>query len=96
MRTALASDVNLNKLFPRLPIRVKLGIAFMLLALIPLVLVAAITTRVTSVRLRRSANASLEREVQTARVEVEQSLTQVERDVGFLADVFLARQPGAG
>jgi len=82
--------VNLNKLFPRLPLRAKFGIAFTLLSLIPLVLVAAITTRVTTARLRAAARGTLEREVRTATAEVEQALTRVEQEVTFITDAFLA------
>jgi len=82
--------VNLNKLFPRLPIRAKLGIAFALLSLMPLVLVAGITIRVTIAQLRNAASATLQREVRSARVEVEQALTQVEQNVAFLSEALLA------
>ncbi|MDX2060430.1 MAG: HAMP domain-containing protein, partial [Gemmatimonadales bacterium] len=81
--------MNLNKLFPRLSIRAKLGIAFALVALVPLAAVAAITTQVTIARLRDAARAALEREVSTARSDAEQSLGRVEQDVVFLADAFL-------
>lgn len=82
--------MNLNKLFPRLPIRAKLGIAFTLLSLIPLVLVAGITIEVTILRLRNTASATIQHEVQSARVEVEQALSQVEQNVAFLSDALLA------
>lgn len=84
--------MNLNKLFPRLSIRAKLGIAFALLALFPLAVVAAITTRITLDRLREAARVTLQQEVRRARWEVESALTRAEDDVVFMADAYLGRR----
>jgi PAS domain S-box-containing protein len=77
--------VNINKLFPRLSIRMKLAIAFVLLAIVPLAAVTIFATRVTVHHVRALAKASLEHELETARQQAEQSLQEVERQVTYLA-----------
>ncbi|MGE0439617.1 MAG: ATP-binding protein [Gemmatimonadales bacterium] len=84
--------MNINKVFPRLSLRAKLAIAFAILALAPLALVAAVTTRITITRLRAAAGSALQREVRTAAAEVTRALDQVDRDVEFLADALAANQ----
>ncbi len=81
--------VNLNKLFPRLTIRAKLTTAFLLLALMPLAVVAAVTTQVTITRLRRTASEGLQREVEASQAAVALALSRVEQDVEFLRDAYL-------
>jgi len=83
--------MNLNKLFPRLSIRAKLGIAFVLVALVPLAGVAAITTRMTVDRLQTMTSLAMDRDVELARSEVERTLHRVEADVMFLTEAFLGR-----
>jgi len=58
------SLVNLNKLFGRLPIRRKLGIAFAVLALGPVALVAALATQVTVAHLYQIAQRALEHDLE--------------------------------
>jgi PAS domain S-box-containing protein len=82
--------VNLNKLFPRLTIRSKLTIAFVLLAGFPLVLVAGFATRVKVEQLRASAVGSLDHDLQIARAQVQQALREAEENVAYLAREFLA------
>jgi len=77
--------VNLNKLFPRLTIRMKLGIAFAVLALAPLGLVAATAAWITADRLRQSGLATLEHDLEVAQSRIEDALTRAERDVTYLA-----------
>jgi PAS domain S-box-containing protein len=77
--------VNLNKLFPRLGIRTKLGVAFAVLALVPLLLVALLTTEVTIKRLREIARTTIQHDVEVAARDAERALGLVETDVGYLA-----------
>jgi PAS domain S-box-containing protein len=82
--------VNLNKLFPRLTIRSKLTIAFVLLAGFPLVFVAAFATRVKIQQLRETAVGSLGHDLEISRAQVEQALREAEENIAFLARAFLA------
>jgi PAS domain S-box-containing protein len=85
--------VNLNKLFPRLSIRTKLGIAFAVLALVPLLLVALLTTRVTIRRLREIARTTIQHDVAVAARDAERALGLVETDVAYLAATIPALPP---
>jgi PAS domain S-box-containing protein len=89
MRTVDGS-VNLNKLFPRLTIRAKLTIAFVLLAGVPLVLVAGFATRVKVEQLRATAIGGLDHDLQMARLQMEQALHEAEENAAYLAHTVLA------
>jgi PAS domain S-box-containing protein len=82
--------VNLNKLFPRLTIRWKLTIAFVLLAALPLVAVAGFATRVKVDQLRATAKSALDHDVAMARTQVEQGLREAEENVAYLARSLLS------
>ncbi|MFQ6046905.1 MAG: hypothetical protein ACE5PT_11205, partial [Gemmatimonadales bacterium] len=77
--------MNLNKLFPRLSIRAKLGTAFVVLAVVPLAFVAAVTTQVTIRYLRETGRSVLEHDLLMARRLTEEALDRAERDVAHLA-----------
>ncbi len=81
--------MNLNKLFPRLSIRLKLVIAFALLAIVPLAVVAGLATETTVRQLRALATATLEHDLAMARGQTERSLQDVERDVAYLSESYL-------
>jgi PAS domain S-box-containing protein len=82
--------LNLNKLFPRLTIRSKLTIAFVLLAAIPLLVVAGFATRVKVDQLRDTARWGLDHDVAMARTQVEQALREAEENVAYLARAHLS------
>ncbi len=82
--------VNLNKLFPRLSIRTKLAVAFAGLAMLPLALLAAITTQVTLRRLHGVAQQTMAHDLDAARTQTEAVLAELERDVAYLADGVLS------
>jgi PAS domain S-box-containing protein len=82
--------VNLNKLFPRLGIRAKLAIAFVLIASIPLVVVAAVAIRVQVDHLRDTAKAYLDYDMEIARAQMEEALREAEESVAYLARSLLA------
>jgi len=82
--------MNLNKLFPRLSIRAKLAVAFAGLAMLPLALVAAITTHVTLRQLHSVARQTMAHDLETARTQTEVVLAELERDVAYLADGVLS------
>jgi PAS domain S-box-containing protein len=89
--------LNLNKLFPRLTISAKLSIAFAVLTLLPLAIIAAFATPVAVQRLRRSAEASLAKDLELATSRVAGSIREAEQHLGFLVDAFidsLLRQDG--
>lgn len=77
--------VNVNKFFPRLPIRVKLAIAFAALATIPLAITGALGTRITLSYIDSSARAGLDHELKSAAERTEHFLAAVQEDVSYLA-----------
>ncbi len=79
--------MNINKLFPRLSIRLKLAIAFALLAIVPLAGAALFATQMFSRQLRVTATTTLEHDLELAQQQTAGRLQQVERDVEFLAAV---------
>jgi PAS domain S-box-containing protein len=90
--------VNLNKLFPRLTIRSKLTIAFVLLAGFPVIFVAGFATKMKVDHLRASAIGALDHDLQIARGQVQHALSEAEENVAYLAYAFLApvlREPTA-
>lgn len=82
--------MNLNKLFPRLSIRAKLAVAFAGLAMVPLALLALVTTEVTLAHLHSVARQTTAHDLETARAETEAVLAELERDVAYLADGVLS------
>ena len=76
--------MNFNKLFPRLSIRMKLGVAFVLLAISPLLLVSAFATRITVRHLRALATANLEHDLEIAERQTGRSLRMLDQDVRYL------------
>lgn len=76
--------MNLNKLFPRLSIRVKLGVAFVLLAIVPLLLVSVFATRITVRHVRALATANLEHDLEIAERQTGRSLRKLDQDVRYL------------
>lgn len=83
-------SMNLNKLFPRLTIRAKLAIAFVLIAAVPLTVVAVLAIRVQVDHLRNTTEASLDHDLQIARTQMEDALRGVEENVAYLARSLLA------
>jgi PAS domain S-box-containing protein len=79
--------MNLNKLFPRLTISAKLAIAFVLLAVIPLTIVAVVGTRSALMELERSAETGLEHDMELASVRTARSLREIGQHVDYVADV---------
>lgn len=79
-------SLNLNKLFPRLTIRWKLGIAFSVLAATPLLLVGVLTVRATVDRLRLAADMALAHDVAIAQQRVRRALEYARADIDYLAD----------
>jgi PAS domain S-box-containing protein len=82
--------VNVNKLFPRLSIRVKLAIAFALVALGPLAIVSVIGARETVFQMQAKARNTLEHDLQMAEAQTAQSLSSAENHVDLIAQVVLA------
>ncbi|RMH16170.1 MAG: hypothetical protein D6701_09230, partial [Gemmatimonadetes bacterium] len=81
--------INLNKLLPRLNIRAKLAIAFAGLTIVPLAVVALVTT-VGSVRqLRQSTRATLEYDLEVAALGATREIRQAEQHLSFLTDAYL-------
>ena len=79
--------MNLNKLFPRLTISAKLAIAFVLVALIPLVIVAVVGTRSALAELRASVQAGLDHDMDLAQTTTSRALREVEQHVTYLAEI---------
>jgi len=77
---------NLNKLFPRLPLRGKLATAFVAIAAVPLILVAALTVWITVDRLRETARRGLEHDLFSAVEDATRALSEVDRNLSFAAE----------
>ncbi len=88
--------MNLNKLFPRLPIRSKLAIAFAVLVTVPLLVTGVLGSFVTLQYLKASAETRLGNEVQTARERTEHLLATAQADMRYLAIGVLQRAFEAG
>lgn len=78
--------MNLNRLFPRLSIRAKLVIAFVLLAVVPVAAVAMLGIQYAVRQARAFAMITLEHDVGVARDQTARILGNVEADVAFLQD----------
>jgi PAS domain S-box-containing protein len=81
--------INVNKLFPRLSIRVKLAIAFALVALGPLAVVSFIGARETVFQIEAMARNTLEHDLEMAETETALSLGSEENHMNLIADVVL-------
>lgn len=77
---------NINKLFPRLTIRWKLGIAFSILAAMPLLLVGILTVQATVERLRFDADMTLAHDVAIAQQRVFRALEYARADIDYVAE----------
>ncbi len=76
--------MSINQLFRRLSIRAKLLIAFVFLAVVPLVIMATLGVRHTIRQVRALARTTLENDLAVARTQTERALAEVERDVAYL------------
>ncbi len=81
--------LNVNKLFPRLSIRVKLAIAFALVALVPLAVISALGARETVLQIQAKARNTLEHDLQMAEAQTAQSLQSAESHTELIATVVL-------
>jgi PAS domain S-box-containing protein len=81
--------INVNKLFPRLSIRVKLAIAFALVALGPLAVVSFIGARETVFQIEAMARNTLEHDLEMAETGTALSLGSEEGHMNLIADVVL-------
>jgi len=79
-------SLNINKLFPRLTIRRKLGIAFSVLAAAPLLIVGVLTVRTTVGELRLAADVTLAHDVAIAHQRVVRALEYARADIKYIAD----------
>ena len=79
-------SLNVNKLFPRLTIRWKLGIAFSILAAAPLLIVGVLTVRATVERLRFAADMTLAHDVAIAQQRVLRALDYARADIDYIAE----------
>ena len=82
--------ININKLFPRLSIRVKLAIAFALVALGPLAVVSFIGARETLFQIKALARSTLEHDLEMAETATALSLSSAEGHMNLIANVVLA------
>lgn len=89
--------MNPNKLFPRLSIRWKLAIAFVILSGFPLVVVGVMGIRSATMELRFFARANLQHDLQLVEENAIAALIQVGQHSDLLAEVGVERlRPGAG
>ncbi|MEX1186857.1 MAG: ATP-binding protein [Gemmatimonadaceae bacterium] len=88
--------INVNKLFPRLSIRVKLAIAFALVALGPLAVVSFIGARETVSQIEASARNTLEHDLEMAEAETALTLSSTEGHMNLIANVVLGPLLRAG
>lgn len=88
--------VNVNKLFPRLSIRVKLIIAFALIALGPLVVVSYIGARKTVFQIKAKARSALEHDLEMAEAQTAEALNSAESLVDLMTKLALGPLLGGG
>ena len=81
--------ININKLFPRLSIRVKLVIAFALVALGPLSVVSYIGARETVYQIEAKARSALEHDLEMADAQTAQSLSTAVDLINLMTDLRL-------
>ena len=81
--------LNVNKLFPRLSVRVKLAIAFALVALGPLAVVSVIGARKTVSQMETTTRKTLEYDLQVAEEQTARSLASAETHTLYLAEFVL-------
>jgi PAS domain S-box-containing protein len=79
--------VNLNKLFPRLSIRVKLAIVFAIVALGPLAVISVIYARATVRQIQSRARDALEHDLEMAEAQTAQALASAENHVELVAQM---------
>jgi len=79
--------VNLNKVFPRLTISAKLAIAFVLVAIVPLLMVAVAGTQYALGSLRTSTEAGLRHDVELAETRTARALREAEQHVTYVAEI---------
>ena len=84
--------MNLNRLFPRLSITAKLAIAFVLLALVPLVVVSAMGTIFTVRQMRARERELLEHDLETVGQRTSRSLLELKQQVAYLGELGLSRR----
>src|SRR5512144_1467562 len=82
--------INVNKLFPRLNIRLKLAIAFALVALCPLAAVSILGARETVSQIKQRARSTVEHDLEMAEAQTAQSLGSAEKHIDLIAQVVLA------
>ena len=87
--------INLNKLFPRLSIRVKLAIAFAIVALGPLAVVSAIGARETVRQIQANARNVLEHDLEMDEAQTAQTLRSAENHVELIAHGVLGHLLGS-
>lgn len=88
--------INVNKLFPRLSIRVKLIIAFALVALGPLVVVSYIGARETVFQIKAKARSALEHDLEMAEAQTAQTLSSTQHLVDLMTKLALGPLLGRG
>ncbi len=96
---AVNSPLNFNKLFPRLTISAKLSIAFAVLTVLPLTVVAAFMTPMAVSQLRGEAEEGLAKDLELVRLRVASGIREAEQHLSFLVDAFidpLFRAPDSG
>ena len=81
--------ININKLFPRLSVRVKLAIALALVALGPLAAVSIIGARETVAQIQSKARNTLEHDLEMAEAQTAQSVGAADNHVDLIAKVVL-------
>lgn len=81
--------INLNKLFPRLSIRIKLVIAFALVALGPLAVVSYIGARETVYQIEARARSALQHDLEMADARTAQSLSRAVNLVDLMTELRL-------
>ncbi len=79
--------INVNKLFPRLSIRVKLAIAFAIVALGPLAVISVMGARETVLQIQLKARDTLEHDLEMAEAQTAQALGSAENHVELVAQV---------
>ncbi|MDH5234907.1 MAG: ATP-binding protein [Gemmatimonadota bacterium] len=86
----MRATLNINKLFPRLSIRLKLAIAFTVVALVPIAVVSVLGTRETVSRIESNARGTLQFDLELAEQETAGALRAATSHVEFLTSRVLA------
>jgi PAS domain S-box-containing protein len=88
--------INVNKLFPRLSIRVKLIIAFALVAVGPLVVVSYLGARETVFQIKAKARGALEHDLEMAEAQTARTMSSAENLVELMTQFALGPLLGDG